>query len=160
MEQTIQNSYLQIIVVGNITDYFVHYAINLLSHHGIGFIHCEDIYKAMGKLVKKSYENVLVIGRLEKLGIEKGQFFSKMKEKGFRCCCLVENKFTAKLKYTTEVEVTVINELVQLEEKILDFSTNNRFEPAAKKSRNNNASNFNKGEFLTTKAEMDALLGS
>lgn len=155
-----KNLQLQTIIVGNVADCFINYATNLLSSYGIRFVLCEDIYKVMAKLAKESYENVLVIGRFEKLGIEKKRFFLKMNEKGFRCCCLVENNPSAGPKYMTETAVSVINEPAQLEEKIADLLTNHRIEPPAKKNRNNNALNFNKGEFFTTKAEMDALLGS
>ena len=155
-----KNLQLQTIIVGNITDYFINYATNLLSSYGIKFILCEDIYKVTAKLAKESYENVLVIGRVEKLGIEKERFFSKMNEKGFRCCCLVENNHSARLKYMRETAATVINKPVELEEKIADLLTNHRIGSSAGKNRNSNALNFDNDKFLTTKAEMDALLGS
>ncbi len=155
-----KNLQLQTIIVGNITDYFINYATNLLSSYGIRFVLCDDIYKVTAKLAKESYENVLVIGRLETLGIEKERFFTKMNEKGFQCCCLVENNTSAGPKYMTETTATLINEPAQLEEEIADLLTNHQIESSAKKNRNNNALNFNKGEFFTTKAEMDALLGS
>ncbi|MBW8001383.1 MAG: hypothetical protein FVQ80_05115 [Planctomycetes bacterium] len=148
---------MQTIIVGNVTDYFIHYATNLLSRYGVGFVFCEDIYRAMVKLATEPHGDVLVIGRIEKLGIEKRMFFSKIQEKGFRCCCLVENKLATEIKDIIESGVIVISEPVELEKEIESLSADNQISPSTGKP--NKASDFDQNEFLTTKAEIDALLG-
>ena len=157
MEQPRQNLQLQTIIVGNVTDYFIHYATNLLSNYGIGFVFCEDIYKATVKLATEPHEDVLVIGRIEKLGMEKGMFFSKIQEKGLRCCCLAENKLAAEVKDIIESGVIVINEPAELEKEIESLSVDNQIRPST--GKRNKALDFDQNEFLTTKDEIDALLG-
>jgi hypothetical protein len=138
---------LEAIIIGRFTDDFVHFTMNLLSKHGIEFVLCEDIYWASCELAEKANTSVLVISRVEQLCREKGRFLSKIKERGFACCCIAESCSTQKLKLLIEAGVFVINAPAQIGEIIMNLSANK-------------ASEFNRNKFITTKAEIDALLGT
>ena len=155
MKDTDSSQQLQAIVIGNSTDEFVRYAIDLLNNYSIEYSQCEDIYSAVGRLAKDSQNNVLVIGCCEQLSREQGQFFRKANENGWLCCCLANRNLTHRQAPTAEqTAVLVIEEACEIKGILEKALTNN-----VKKGQKLSAE-FIKDEFLTTRAELDALLGS
>ena len=153
---------LQAIVVGNSASGLVCGTADLLREYGVEFAVCEDIYSVVAKLAKNTYSDVLVIGRLEQLSREDGRFFQKMNEKGFSCCCLADGGCEQKRKQVsaaTAAGAFVINQLGQIEEVIAKLPAEYSDSSAARKT-NNTAAVFNRNDFRTTQAELDALLGS
>ena len=163
MEKFGSNTQLQAIIVGSCTDEFVRCTMNLLGDYDIDFVRCEDVYSAVGELAKNNYDgNVLVIGTFEQLSREQGRFFQKAREKGLACCCLADKNSASKRKQVAaaiETGAFVINEPAEIAEVVTKLLISNSTSPSGKKG-NNKASAFNEDEFLTTKAERDALLGA
>lgn len=158
------NVQLRAIVVGSSTDDFVQYTANLLEDYDIEFAHCGDVYSAVGELAKSISGNVLAIGRLEQLSREQGRFFHIASDKGIWCCCLVDGSLIKRHRYlgpeltANQAAVSVINEPAQIEQVITRLLADNLASSPCKKE--NKSSDFIKDEFLTTKAELDALLGT
>lgn len=152
---------LQVIVVGSSADQFVLHTTNLLGDCGLEFVLCDDVYSAVGELAKSESRNVLVIGRLGQLCKEQGRLFHMACENGYACCCLADADLVRKRKQifaAIETGAFVINEPEKIREvvtKLLAGSGNG----SPEKKANERTTIPIKTEFLTTKAELDALLG-
>jgi len=150
----------QVIVVGSSADEFVRLTTSLLDHHGIEHILCDDVYSSIGELAKSKGPNVLVIGRFGQLSKEQGRFFHILRKRSYTCCCLVDRGLARNQKQiltALETGVFIINKPAEIEEVVVKLLVGKRDWPSEKKE-NCRASNFIKEEFLTTKAELDALL--
>ena len=161
MKKSSSNQYLSVIVVGNRTDGFVRYVMDLLSDYGIEFVRCDDVYSAVGRLAKDTRGDILVVGRLEQLSREQGRLFHITSKNGGTCCCLADTGSAQKYLQALaaiETEAFVINEPEEIKELITRLFAGT-LARSPRKKENNKASAFNKEDFLTTKAEMDALLG-
>ena len=162
MEKFGSNTQLQAIIVGSSSDGFVRYAADLLTDYEVDFVRCEDVYSAVSELAANRNGNVLVIGRFEQLSREGGRFFQKVSENGLACCCLAEWNFARKRKQilaAIETGAFIINEPAEIAEVVTKLLGSSSISLPEKKE-NNKASAFIKDEFLTTKAEIDALLGT
>jgi hypothetical protein len=163
MEKFGSNTQLQAIIVGSSSDGFVRYAADLLTDYEVDFVCCGDVYSAVSELAKGNYDgNVLVIGRFEQLSREGGRFFQKVSENGLACCCLAEWNFARKRKQilaAIETGAFIINEPAEIAEVVTKLPGGSSISLPGRKE-NNRTSAFIKDEFLTTKAEIDALLGT
>ena len=151
---------LHVIVVGGLADEFVRQAMNLLDRGGVEYVLCSDVYSAVGDLAKSQRRDVLVIGRAGQLSKEQGRFFHIAREKGYKCCCLADRDLVRKRKLIlTAIEsgAFVIDKPSEIEEVLMKLMAGGRVCSSGEKE-NNRASGFLKDEFLTTKAELDALL--
>ncbi|MHC4123991.1 MAG: hypothetical protein ACYSSI_10490 [Planctomycetota bacterium] len=149
-------------VVGSQTDGFVTYAARLFRDYEFKFVVCDNIYSAVARLVDYKDGNVLVIGRIECLSVEGKRFFEKLSERKSLCCCLAEmnsvQKYLEKIS-AIGTEAIVINqpsELKEVLERVLEGSLSIKSDNAIKTE----PLNFKEEEFLTTKAEIEALLGN
>ncbi|MHC4172778.1 MAG: hypothetical protein ACYST5_07540 [Planctomycetota bacterium] len=152
---------LQVIVVGSSADQFVRHTINLLGDCGIKFVLCDDVYSAVGELAKTETENALVVGRLGQLSPEQGRLFHMACEKGYTCCCLADVDLVRKRKQiftAIETGAFIINEPAEIREVVTKLLAGSGNCSPGKKG-NDRATATIKAEFLTTKAELDALLG-
>jgi hypothetical protein len=151
---------LQLMFVGGSTDELIGHATNLFNQHDVDFICCDDVYSAVGELAKSKRPNVLIAGRIGQLSKEQGRFFHIVREKGYRCCCLVDrNMIRPKELVLTAIETGafVINEPAEIEDVVMKLlSGNGEYAPGKKGGRRR--THFFKDEFLTTRAELDALL--
>lgn len=150
----------QVIVVGDLADELVHHTTDLLDKYGVEYALCDEVYSAIGELAKSKGPNVLVVGRFGQLSKEQGRFFHIANEKGYRCCCLVDKELVRNQKQiltALESGAFIINKPAEIEEVVVKLLAGNRDYPS-KKNVNCKAPNFIKEEFLTTKAELDALL--
>ncbi|MCK4752551.1 MAG: hypothetical protein KAS75_03830 [Planctomycetes bacterium] len=153
MKKTNSNQCLHAIVVGSSGDEFIRHTLNLLSSYDIEHVLFEDIYRAFSWLLRDGQEDVLVVGRVERLNKEEGRFLQKVSDRGFSCCCFADKYLAQKqgqVSAAQEKGAFVINEPAEVEDIIKKLLAG---------SRDSKASTFNKDEFLTTKAELDALLG-
>lgn len=149
---------LQAVIVGRATDSFVRYAMSMLGNCDVGFIHCGDVYSAVGELVKNKAKNVLVIGRLEHLSKEQGRFFRKISENGFSCCCLTGRNLVHKRKQILDAIKTgafVINEPVEIKKVVAKLSA----APVSVFDRRHGGGQEAFGQ-PPTKVELDALFGT
>jgi hypothetical protein len=156
---------MRAIVVGSSTDDFVRCTAEVLEDYGVKFICCNDVYSAVVELAKNTDGNVLVIGRLEKLGREHGRFFHLAGSKGIFCCCLADRNLVQMQRHlgppasaAKQAAVFVTDEPAQIEKEITKLLANNLAASICKKE--NRLSDLIKDEFLTTQAELDALLGT
>ena len=152
---------LRAVVVGSSSDEFVRYAMDLLGEYEIEFVHCDDVYGAVGWLAKSSYGgNILAVGRLEKLAAEEGRFLERIGEDGLTCCCLANTNSGYKRKVSTakQAGAFVIKDPAKIGEIVTKLLADRTQVP--EKKQGNKAKDFDKNEFLVTKAEQDALLGT
>jgi hypothetical protein len=159
MATFVAGSHLQAVVVGDSDDEFVIYAATLLKGEGITFSCCDDVYLTVAELAKNANENVLIISRLSELSKEQGRFFHIAGEKGCHCCCLAEVNSTCRQQFPVVVETgaSIINRPAELKEVVAELLANGWICSTEKKQKKG-ASAFNKNDFLTTKAELEALL--
>ncbi|MHC4359397.1 MAG: hypothetical protein ACYSYU_11065 [Planctomycetota bacterium] len=159
MSAFVAGSHLQAIVVGDSDDEFVIYATTLLDDEGIAFSCCDDVYSTVAELAKDTNKNVLIIGRLSELNKEQGRFFHIAGEKGCHCCYLAEANSTRRqqLPVVVETGASIINRPAELKNVVTELLANGWICSTEKKQKKG-ASAFNKNDFLTTKAELDALL--
>jgi len=165
MENSSSAGQLLAIVVGSSTDDFVRHATDLLEDYGVKLVRCDDVYSAVGELAKSTDGSVLVIGRLEQLSKEQGRLFHIVSKKGIFCCCLADRNsaqmqrcFGRPELVEKAAEVFVINEQGQVEKVITKLVADNLAMSLCRKK--NRSAEFIKDDFLTTKAELDALLGT
>ena len=153
MKNSNSNQDLHAIIIGNSGDEFVRHIIKLLGIYEIEHVLCGDIYRAFSWLLRNGRGKVLVVGRIEHLNREEGRFLQKVSDGRGLCCCFADKHLTRRQERILAVEekgAFVISESKEVEgilKKLL----------VGKKS-NVKASTFNRDEFLTTKAELDALL--
>lgn len=156
------NLQLHAIVVGSTADEFVRHTMDLLGENSVKFVLCRDVYSAAGQLAKNQSREVLIIGRLSQLSREQGRFFNIACENGHTCCCLADGDLAQRRKQILAAMKTgsfVINEPAELGEILMKLLTDSSA-CSSEENENNRASAFIKDEFLTTKAELDALLGA
>jgi len=150
---------LQVIVVGSSTDELVHRTMNSLGDHGVEYILCDDVYSAVGELARNESGNVLVIGRFGQLSREQGRFFHMACDNGYTCFCIADRELVRKRKQiltAIEAGAFVTNEPAEIGEvvtKLLQGSS-------PEKKGSGKTPKSIKDEFVTTKAELDSLLGA
>ena len=153
---------LYAIIVGSCADEFVSYTMDLLGGLGVEFVVCGDVYGAVVELAKNNgFANVLVAGRLEQLSREDGRFFQKASDSKSLCVCLADTsslrKYLQSLSFIG-TEAFVITRPTQVKGIVKKLLLSDR-DVLSEEKVNEKASTFNRDEFLTTKAEIDALLG-
>jgi len=151
---------LLVILVGGLADEFVRQAKNILDRRGIEFVLCDNVYSAVADLAKKESRNVLIIGRVGLLSTEQGRFFQIARVKGYRCCCLVDRDLLRRQKLildAIEAGAYIIDKPAKIEQVLMKLQVGGKVCSSGVKE-NRKASGFLKNEFLTTKAELDALL--
>ena len=150
---------LLVMLVGGLADGFVRQAKIILERLGFEFVICDNVYSAIAGLAKIENRNVLVIGRIALLGKEQGRFFHIARDKGYRICCLVDRDLLGRQKLilkAIESGAYVINKTTEIEEILITLQQGSKLCSSGIKE-NRRASGFLKDEFLTTKAERDAL---
>lgn len=181
------NLQLEVVVVGGSSDEFVQCVMNLLGGCGAKTILCEDVYSAVGKMAAGRASNGVVIGRLGQLSREDGRFFHIARRNGLACCCLADKDLAERRRQVLsaiKAGVFVAIEPKEILEVLMKLSGGDDVRPPdeqqpgearalldkvmrgllaggrAGSSENNRALDFLKDEFLTTRAELDALLGA
>ena len=152
MKKTDSNQCLSAIVVGRSDDQLVGFVNQLLSQYQVRFTCCENIYMAVVEMAKSDRSNVLVIGRFSDLSREQGFFLKKTCEKHIFCCCFADKNLRNRQFQISAVNQTntfIVKEPAEIEEVIKRLLTGS-----------SGPSAFMKDDFLTTKAELDALLGA
>ena len=152
---------LQVIVVGSSADEFVRHTTNLLGDCGLEFVLRDDVYSAVGELANSESRNVLVIGRLGQLSREQGRLFHMARENGYTCCCLADTDLVRKRKQifaAIETGAFVINEPTKIREVVTELLAGSADCLPGEKTNNKAAAQI-RTEFLTTKDELNALLG-
>ncbi len=149
------------VLIGNSADGFIRIAEELLGKYGINSIVYESVYSATGRLLRDGIRK-LVIGRIEDLSVEGRRFFEKLGEKGHFCCCLAEGECVR--KYLEKISVistqaVVINEPLELKEVLAKVISGSLISKRIK-NEEKSSSDFMKEEFITTKEEIEELLGS
>jgi len=176
---------LQAVVVGGSSDELVRGVMGLAGGYGIEPVRCEDVYSAVARVAEKAGARGVVIGRLGELGREDGRFFEIARRNGFACCCLVEKDFAERRREVltaVEAGASVVSEAAEIDKVLMDLSgggARGAEEQGGSKTRallrevmgkilgvggagspgKSKASSFQKDEFRTTRAELDALLG-
>ncbi len=151
---------LLVILVGALEDEFLRLTKNVLERLGVEFVLCDNVYSAVGDLAKIESPNVLIIGRFGLLSKEQGRFFHIACVKGYRCCCIVDRDLVSKRKLildAIESGAYLITRPAEIEEVLMKLLAGGKSCFSGEKE-NHRASGFLKDEFLTTKAELDALL--
>ncbi len=154
------NLSLLVILVGGLADDFVRQSRNLLERRGVEFVLCDNVYSAVGDLAKRENRNVLIIGRIGLLSKEQGRFFHIAHVKDYRICCLVDRDLVCRQKLilqAIESGAYLIDKPSEIEQVLMKVLTGGKVCFSGEKE-NRRASGFLKDEFLTTKAELDALL--
>ena len=160
MAKANSNLPLLVILVGGLEDEFVRQTKNILERLGVESVLCDNVYSAVGDLAKRESRNVLIIGRIGLLSKEQGRFFHIARVKGYRCCCIVDRDLVRKRKLildAIESGAYLIDKPAEIEEVLMKFLAGGKVRLSGEKE-NRKASGFLKDEFLTTKAELDALL--
>jgi len=151
---------LLVILVGGLADEFIRQAKNILERLSVEFVLCDNVYSAVGDLAKRESPNTLIVGRIGLLGKEQGRFFHIAGVKGYRCCCLADRGLVGRQKLilkAIESGAYLIEKSADIEEVLMKLLAGDKVCSSGEKE-NRRASGFLKDEFLTTKAELDALL--
>lgn len=151
---------LLVMLVGGLADEFIGQAKNILERLGVEFGLCDNVYLAVGDLAKRDNRNVLIVGRIGLLSKEQGRLFHIARAKGYRICCFADRDLLRRKKLilkAIESGAYVIDKPAEIEEILMTLLKGIKVCSSAEKE-NRRASGFLKDEFLTTKAELDALL--
>ena len=154
------NMPLLVILIGGLEDEFVRQTKNILERLGVESFVCDNVYSAVGDLAKRECRNVLIIGRIGMLSKEQGRFFHIARMKDYGCCCIIDRGLVRKRRLildAIESGAYLIDKPAEIEEVLMKFLTGGEIHRSGEKE-NRRASGFLKDEFLTTKAELDALL--
>ena len=149
-----------VILVGGLQDEFVRQIKNILESLGVESVLCDNVYSAVGDSAERENQNVLIIGRVGLLSKEKGRFFHIARARGYRCCCIVDRDLVRKRRLVldaVESGAYLIGKPAEIEEVLMKLPTGGKIHRSGEKEYRR-ASGFIKDEFLTTKAELDALL--
>jgi len=151
------NAAFQAILIGG--SEFMRYAETVLEAYQIPAVNCEDIYSATAELAKAAGKRSIVIGTYSRLNKERGSFLRKLSAKKLPCCCLCDINSPRSNKPSSDAEATTIfiNEAAELEE-ALGFMIDSGHRAGVSRKESDDSQSFNKDEFLTTKAELEALL--
>ena len=151
---------LLVVLIGGLEDDFLRQIKNILERLGVESVLCDNVYSAVADLAKRDDQNVMIIGRVGLLSKEQGRFFHIARAKGYRCCCIVDRELVRKRKLifdAIESGAYLIDKPAEIEEVLMKFQAGGKIRRSGEKE-NRRASGFLKDEFLTTKAELDALL--
>jgi hypothetical protein len=152
------NLRLRVMIVGHSADKFVREAMPLLADYGAEFEYCGDVYSAVGRLANKESTDTLVVGRLTDLVIEQGLFFDLAGRNGFACCCFMDGDAVSKHKEILTVMqkgAYIVNEPIQIKDVIKEL-----LQKGQAISQRNTTQGYIKQEYLTSEAELDALLSN
>ncbi len=151
---------LLVILIGGSADEFARQTRNVLQRLGVEFVLCDNVYSAVGDLAKIKSRNVLIIGRFGLLSREQGRFFDMARANGYRICCFADRELLRRQRLilkAIESGAYIIDKAAELED-IIMTSQQDGYACSSADIENRRASGFLKNEFLTTKAELDALL--
>lgn len=157
------DSKLHAIVVADGADGIVHAATGTLQANGIPYRTCTDVYEATGYLAGNGAQPVLVVGRLEELGRERGRFFEIIRRNGHTCCCISagsdvrEAALAEALRNTGQpaqpISICAEDSLTEAMDKIIRRSGRISLTRSASRAR------YTGSEFSASRAEMEALFG-
>jgi len=148
----------EVIIVGKSSDTFIRYASKVMTDCEVDFVRCDDVYSAVGALAGRAGRRTMVVGRLEVLGREDGRFLEKVSERGLVCCCPANGQAQKAMAAGTGAQIHVIREPQQLAELIVGRAeSDSSMRPT---NGRGSSAEFMREEFLTTRAEMEALLGT
>jgi len=150
---------LRVLVVGDSCDEFIRFVMSVLCDYSVDFEHVTDVYQAMGRLAKNAFEDGVVVGRFEELGLENGRFFEKAGEMSLECCCFAAADFSKQAERVSIAgggHVSVITETQQLERMLAGLFAGGSVFSADRKVKD--SSDFSQQRFITTEAERKALL--
>ena len=111
-------------------------------------------------MAKRENPNTLIISRIGLLSKEQGRFFHIARVKDYRCCCLVDRDLVCRQKLilkAIESGAYLIDKPDEIEEVLMKVLECGKVCSSGEKEKRR-VSGFLKDEFLTTKAELDALL--
>ena len=144
---------LRAVVIGMPDDEFIGYVSAMLQEYEIEKISCQDVYSAVVELAKTGWQDIFIVGRMERLAWEKGRFLQKAAEHNAACICLWP-KGDVRETYNGADTVKIITEQGPFEETLKSLLG------CGGESCVKDGKQFNANQFLTTKAELDALLRS
>jgi len=150
---------LEAVIVGSRPDKFVEYALKLFDRCAIDYVLYDNLYAAAARLAQKKGRNVVVVGRMQQLSKEAGRLFEKIRKYGMSCCCLAEKlpagdrkAVLAAMQAGTRIISTPVETVGVIEGLLAD---NVKRRDKMKASRR---TTFIREEYLTTGAEIEALL--
>jgi hypothetical protein len=176
------------LIIGDPDDEFVRRAVRVLGESHVEFAFCDSVYAAVGELAKRQWANILVIGRLGEMAMERGRFFRIAAERGLACCCLADGDLgrrRSRILDALESGAFIINQPAEVKDVLMQLSAEGadcpcKVEENASRSRgiervvttfighakartpgrNQNGRALISHDFVTTKDELDALLGA
>ena len=151
---------LLVILIGGLEDELLRQTKDILVCLGVEPVLCDNVYSAVGDLAKRENQNVLIIGRVGLLSKEQGRFFHIARARYYRCCCIVDRELVSKRRLildAIESGAYLIDKPSEIEEVMMKFLAGEKIRLSGEKEKRK-AAGFLKDEFLTTKAELDALL--
>jgi hypothetical protein len=161
MEKTGSERRIHGIIIGDRTDSFAAFAEDLLVVCGVDYSFCPDIYDAVSRIALNGREKMLVFGHFEVLGREGVRFFEKCSENGGRCYCLSHGYVMGREKQILAVAQSggiVAAEMGKIEDEVKRWVLRKETGNLSQEAKKHNGAYFIKEKFLTTKAELDALL--
>jgi len=155
------NQDFRILLIARCNDRFIEQLAAFLSEYEVDFTVCDNIYSAIARLWGEKAGKTLVIGRLEELCAEKGRFFEKIGQMGFSCCCLADTNArqnTGWIEAAAGEGAFVVENTEQIFEAVRRY-LESQVGVIQIKRKEKSALALLTEEFVTTQAELDALLG-
>ena len=161
MKRTGLNQRFFALVIGAESDMFVRNCLRMLEMFGIESMYCTDVYSALAKILRAKEWDIIVISRSSTFNTDHGRFFNIASKYNCICICL-EDTGSAK-RYMQSLaaistEALVVNQPDEIEAIISSVIKGGiAFKPGA--GEKVKSSSFIEEDFLTTTAEINALLG-
>ena len=149
------------LVIGAESDMFIRNCLRMLDTFGIESMYCTDIYSALAKILKAKERDIIAIATSSTFNTDHGRFFNIASKYNCICICL-EDTGSAK-RYMQSLaaistEALVVNQPGEIEA-IITSVVNGGIAFKSVAGEKMKSSSFIKEDFLTTTAEINALLG-
>ena len=161
MKRTGLNQRFFALVIGAESDMFIRNCLRMLDTFGIESMYCTDIYSALAKILKAKERDIIAIATSSTFNTDHGRFFNIASKYNCICICL-EDTGSAK-RYmqslaSINTEAFIVNQADEIKDIVEAVVKGDvKFGTGAGKAAG--SSSFVEEEFLTTTAEIDALLG-
>lgn len=130
----------------------------MLADAGIAFACCENIYQAMALTATSGLQITFFVSRLESLEAENGKFIEKLASYQIPCYCIAQQR-NGHINAELLTKIVLAGGRIMFDVAELSKTVEEVADKFESKVRKNQSSLLIKDGLLTTKAELDALLG-
>jgi len=155
----------RVLIVGSCKDDFICRTAEMLGSLCVDFVRADDVYSAVGELVRNGRGKTIVVSRIEQLSREQGRFFHIARRNGCSYCCLADGSLGRMRRRAATLGLAAmgmkaffVEEPAEVTRVLAGLLEDRRAGPMEGKE-GDKTQLFGSEGYLTTTAELQALLG-